>query len=52
MTATPWPTTSPPFADGAFTPAGHVEQADITALRERLSALSSFYMDLSRLRTS
>ncbi len=38
------------FTDGAFTQLrGDVEQADITALRERLSALSSFYMDLSRL---
>ena len=51
MTATPWPTTiSALFTDGAFTQLrGDVEQADITALRERLSALSSFYMDQSRL---
>ena len=39
------------FTDGTFTELkGTVEEADITALSERLTALSSFYMDLNRLR--
>lgn len=39
------------FTDGTFTTLkGTVEEADITALSERLTALSSFYMDLNRLR--
>ena len=38
------------FTDGTFTALkGTVEQSDITALAERLSALSSFYLDLARL---
>lgn len=38
------------FTDGSFTALkGGVEQADITALKDRLSALSSFYLDLARL---
>ena len=38
------------FTDGSFTALrGGVEQADITALKERLSALGSFYLDLARL---
>lgn len=38
------------FTDGSFTQLqSHVEQADITALKDRLSALSSFYLDLARL---
>ena len=39
------------FSDGTFTALkGSVEEADITALSDRLTALSSFYMDLNRLR--
>ena len=39
------------FSDGTFTALkGTVEEADITALSDRLTALSSFYMDLNRLR--
>ena len=38
------------FTDGSFTALkGTVEQGDITALKERLAALGSFYLDLSRL---
>lgn len=38
------------FTDGSFTGLkGSVEQGDITALKDRLSALSSFYLDLARL---
>lgn len=38
------------FTDGSFTALkGSVEQGDITALKDRLSALSSFYLDLARL---
>ena len=38
------------FTDGSFTQLqSHVEQADITALKDRLSALSSYYIDLARL---
>lgn len=39
------------FSDGTFTALkGSVEEADITALSDRLTVLSSFYMDLNRLR--
>lgn len=39
------------FSDCTFTALkGSVEEADITALSDRLTALSSFYMDLNRLR--
>ena len=38
------------FTDGSFTALkGSVEQADITALKDRLSALGSFYLDRTRL---
>ena len=38
------------FTDGSFTALkGSVEQADITALKDRLTALGSFYLDLNRL---
>ena len=38
------------FTDGTFTELkGTVEQADITSLKDRLSALSSFYLDLAQL---
>ena len=39
------------FDNGSFTALkGSVEQSDITALRERLTALSSFYLDRTRLK--
>lgn len=39
------------FANGSFTALkGSVEQSHITALRERLTALSSFYLDRTRLK--
>lgn len=38
------------FTDGTFTALkSSVQQADITALKDRLSALGSFYLDLARL---
>ena len=38
------------FTDGSFTALkGTVEQSQVTALRERLTALSSFYLDVKRL---
>lgn len=38
------------FTDGSFTTLkSTVQQGDITALKDRLSALSSFYLDLARL---
>ena len=39
------------FVNGSFTALkGSVEQSHITALRERLTALSSFYLDRTRLK--
>src|SRR5699024_1545773 len=39
------------FSDGSFTKLrSGVEQEEITALKERLSAMSSFYLDVAQLR--